>query len=314
MNNKQALRKLIREMLDNWEPESSYVETIDAMSPAEVASILKNAIGGRHASGRKYHSAFLKGGMNESAEDWPTAEEIENFLRDYKDDFETTPARTIYPPYNDSEPTASEWRNLPHTAQQIIGSIFLFTGGHVPTVRDPNKYNPMKVFDPVYGKKYFLPADKPATSGKDSGADARRKSPSFFNYKMANHVLTILASRKSGNVYEAYRGIKVPNDPAFLEGLKPGVEFECWPISSFTVRYDTANRFSAIDPGEANDVGKCGIVIAIKKLSTGTYIDPYSYYPDEFEIVSSPKLVIKRFVREHGPGPNKSHWLECVEV
>jgi len=310
MNNKQALRKLIREMLDNWEPESSYVETIDAMSPAEVASILKDAIGGRHASGRKYHSAFLKGGMNESAEDWPTAEEIENFLRDYKDDFEVSPARNYWK-YNtdDSE-------NISYVAQQIIGSIFLFTGAHVPTVRDPNKYNPQKAHG-YAGKKYFLPADKSIESEEDKNAKGQRavqKIPSFFNYKMANHVMKILASRKSGNVYEAYRGIKVPNDPAFLEGLKPGVEFECWPISSFTVRYDTANRFSAIDPGQANDVGKCGIVIAIKKLSTGTYIDPYSYYPDEFEIVSSPKLVIKRFVREHGPGPNKSHWLECVEV
>lgn len=311
MNNKQALRKLIREMLDNWEPESSYVETIDAMSPAEVASILRDAIGGRHASGRKYHSAFLKGGMNENIEDWPTAEEIEKFLIDYKDQFEATPARNLWKyDMEDSE-------NLSYVAQQIIASIFLFTGAHVPTVRDPNKYNPQKAHDPIYGKKYFLPADKSATSEKDrnaSGAAAVRKIPSFFNYKMANHVMKILASRKSGNVYEAYRGIKVPNDPAFLEGLKPDTEFQCWPISSFTVRYSTANRFSTVDPGQSDDVGKCGIIIAIKKLSTGTYIEPYSFFPDEFEIVSSPKLVIKRFVREHGPGPNKSHWLECVEV
>jgi len=315
MNNKQALRKLIREMLDNWEPESSYVETIDEMSPAEVASILKDAIGGHHASGRKYHSAFLKGGMNENIEDLPTAEEIEKFLIAYKDKFEATPVRDLFK-YGSThlfDNQVSDWKMLPHTAQQIIASILLFTGAHVASVRDPNKYNPRRAHDPDFGKKYFLPADKPATSEKDksgSGGTAIQKFPSFFNYKMANHVMKILGSRKSGNVYEAYRGIKVPNDLAFLEGLKSGVEFECWPISSFSADYNTAHRFSARDP--VDDVGKCGIIIAIKKLSTGTYIDPYSYFPNEFEIVSSPKLIIKKFVR--APNPGTPHFLECKEV
>ena len=123
--------------------------------------------------------------------------------------------------------------------------------------------------------------------------------------------MNILGSRKSENSYTAYRGIKVPNDPAFFAGLSPGTEFQCWPISSFSSNYSTARRFSSIDP--VDDIGKCGILIAIKSLSTGTYIDPYSYFPSEFEIVSSPKLVIKKFVRE-AYGSRAPHFLECKEI
>jgi hypothetical protein len=307
MNNHQILRKLIKEILDSWEPESSYTQRIDAMAPAEVALILKNAIGGRHASGKRYHSAFLKSGMNENSEVWPSPEEIEKFLKDYKENFEVTPARNMYKDnYGDED-----WKNLPHVVQQIIGSIFLFTGGHVPTVRDPNKYNQRRAHHPVMSHKYSLPADgSPA-----SGAGGATKFPSFANYKMANHVMTILSSRKSETPVKAYRGIKVPNDPAFLEGLKPGVEFNCWPISSFTLNYSVAVDFASGPYGKLTDEGEwdnseCGILIKINKLITGTHIDPYSWFPNEFEFVSSPKLIIKNFImRENG-----GHILSCEEI
>ena len=64
MTEKQ-LKNLIREFLNTWDAqdtaqvEDSEKET-KAMSPEEVAAILDNAMGGRHASGRKMHPAFVK--------------------------------------------------------------------------------------------------------------------------------------------------------------------------------------------------------------------------------------------------------------
>ena len=311
MNNKQNLKKLIREMLDNWEPESSYTQRIDAMSPKEVASILKDAIKGRHASGKKYHPAFQRGRINEASESWPTSEEIERFLIDYREEFETMPARQMFLSKGPVDYSGlDDWKNLPHTVQQIIGSIFLFTGAHVASVRDPNKYDLIKAHS-----KFLLPDDGPSSSAP--GASGGEKVPSLVDYRMANHVMTILSNRKSKNNEKVYRGIRVPNDPAFLEGLKPGIEFECWPISSFTINHFVAMRFAE---GEEEwgtkraGLNELGVLIVIKSISTGTYIHDYSYFSGEYEFVSSPKLVIEKFESPGSSAPGAPHLLYCKEI
>lgn len=65
MNNEQKIKNLIKEFLNTWEtPDSIQVDDDNtekkAMSPEEVAAILNDAMGGRHASGRKMHPAFVK--------------------------------------------------------------------------------------------------------------------------------------------------------------------------------------------------------------------------------------------------------------
>lgn len=65
MNNEQKIKNLIKEFLNTWEtPDSVQVDDDStekkAMSPEEVAAILNDAMGGRHASGRKMHPAFVK--------------------------------------------------------------------------------------------------------------------------------------------------------------------------------------------------------------------------------------------------------------
>lgn len=65
MNNEQKIKNLIKEFLNTWEtPDSVQVDDDNtekkAMSPEEVAAILNDAMGGRHASGRRMHPAFVK--------------------------------------------------------------------------------------------------------------------------------------------------------------------------------------------------------------------------------------------------------------
>jgi len=65
MNNEQKIKNLIKEFLNTWEtPDSIQVDDDNtekkAMSPEEVAAVLNDAMGGRHASGRKMHPAFVK--------------------------------------------------------------------------------------------------------------------------------------------------------------------------------------------------------------------------------------------------------------
>jgi hypothetical protein len=51
--------------LNTWETQDTTQADDDstekkAMSPEEVAAVLNDAMGGRHASGRKMHPAFVK--------------------------------------------------------------------------------------------------------------------------------------------------------------------------------------------------------------------------------------------------------------
>ena len=203
-----------------------------------------------------------------------------------------------------------DWKNLPHTVQQIIGSIFLFTGAHVESVRDPNKYDSTKARN-----KYLLPDDGPSSSAP--GVRGDEKVPSLVNYRMANHVMTILSNRKSKNPGKIYRGIRVPNEPAFLEGLKPGVKFECWPISSFTTNQFVGMRFSEGEDEwgtKRAGLNELGVLIVINSISTGTYIHDYSYFSGEYEFVSSPKLVIEKFESPRSRAPGAPHLLYCKEI
>ena len=127
---------------------------------------------------------------------------------------------------------------------------------------------------------------------------------------MANHVLTILANRSYNEL--AYRGIKVPTDPAFFAGLKPGVEFQSWPISSFSRDPIVARSFATMEmKGEQSP-----LLISIDVLSKGTYIERYTNYDYEEEVVSSARLKILRYFTQ-GPErgyPHGIHHLICESM
>jgi len=138
------------------------------------------------------------------------------------------------------------------------------------------------------------------------------RTPEVDDYRMANHVLTILANRSYNG--PAYRGIKVPDDPAFFAGLKPGVEFPSWPISSFSRDPLLARSFATMDIKD----GEAPLVISVNNLTKGTYIEYYTNYEGEEEIVSSTRLKILRYFTQ-GKTPSESdsyifHHLVCESM
>jgi hypothetical protein len=138
------------------------------------------------------------------------------------------------------------------------------------------------------------------------------RTPEVDDYRMANHVLTILANRNHNG--EAFRGIKVPDDPAFFAGLKPGVEFPSWPISSFSKSAALARDFAMLDI----KYKQAPLLITVKDLNKGTYIEYYTNYEYEEEIVSSSRLRILKYSTQ-GKDPTRYnsrdfHHLVCESM
>ena len=182
------------------------------------------------------------------------------------------------------------------TETDIFGAISLYTGGHVASVRDPAKFKKEKASS--FADSHYL------TGGL--------RTPEVDDYRMANHVLTILANRSYNG--PAYRGIKVPDDPAFFAGLKQGVEFPSWPISSFSRDPLLSRSFATMDIKD----DQAPLVISVHSLAKGAYIEYYTNYEGEEEIVSSTRLKILRyFTQEKNPSDRHSltfHHLVCESM
>ena len=164
----------------------------------------------------------------------------------------------------------------------------------MPSVRDPTKFRKEKASS--FEDSHYL------TGGL--------RTPEADDYRMANHVLTILSNRAYRG--PAYRGIKVPNEPAFFAGLKPGLEFQSWPISSFSTDASIARSFSTMHL-KSNEAP---LIISLRNLKKGTYIENYTNYDGEDEIVSSTRLKILRYFTQGSSSPHTYtyHHLECESM
>lgn len=208
--------------------------------------------------------------LKENSQSWPTADDIEKFLLKHPYslgwDENTTNAKSPFYPYKGMA-------DLSEIEQMIITSIAIFTGGHVPSVRDVSKFNKALADNP----NDLLPLR------------GGFRNPDLIDYKIAHHVMSLLSNRRC-KPFEAYRGIGVDKNPAFFAGLKPGIEFNNWPISSFATSESIAKRFARnVSYGYRN---KEPLVIIVPNMNRGTSISPYSLFSDEDEFVSSVRLKI----------------------
>jgi hypothetical protein len=207
--------------------------------------------------------------LKENSQSWPTEKDVENFLLKYPYSFgwdlDTTNDKSTHYPYRGMA-------DLDEIEQMILSSIAIFTGGHVPSVRDVSKFNKALADNP----KDLLPLRK------------GYRNPDLIDYKIANHVMSILSNRRCKS-FEAYRGIGVEKNQAFFDGLKPGVEFNNWPISSFTVAESVAKGFAK---AAAAGTDKEPMLIIVENMNRGTSITPYSLFNHEDEFVSSVRLKI----------------------
>ena len=105
-----------------------------------------------------------------------------------------------------------------------------------------------------------------------------------LHYEIAKNILTELAKEKNADMnFPLYRGISLPEESVRL--LKTGVQFNNWPISSWTSNEDVAIKFSK---------SKTGIPIVIKVLNPqhGCALDVISAYNHEEESILGKKLII----------------------
>ena len=225
--------------------------------------------------------------LKENSQSWPTADDIEKFLLKHPHslgwDENTTNAKSWHHPYKGMA-------DLSEIEQMIITSIAIFTGGHVPSVRDVSKFNKAL-------------ADNPDDLLPLRGGF---RNPDLVDYKIAHHVMSLFASRPCKPI-EVYRGIGVDKNPAFFAGLKPGIEFNNWPISSFATSESIAKRFAKNAALEKGD--KDPMVITVPNMNRGTSISPYSLFSDEDEFISSVRLKILDY--QTFQGLFNWHYLTC---
>ena len=204
---------------------------------------------------------------------------------------------------------AGEWRGGPRSdrvlddeekkrLQDIIamikGSVELFTGASVSTVREP------KNFDPT----------------RDQMFDDTTK----VNYEVANVILSAISkgpyARMSGEVPRPiYRGLALP--VAVARALKVGDVFGR-DLSSWTKSQSQASKFARGDMGAKEKdpnflLGTLSVMFEIKKPTTGGQIENYSEFRSEQEVIRSGQVRIIK-ITEREPGDSISIIYECEEI
>ena len=256
------LRKIIRAQLKEFRlPEKDLeMNLTNKLSPQEVSKALDNALGRTHASGRKFHPAFLSS-LNESKQAIDlTDDELLNRVHHLSmlSRSDTIDHRKL---------EFLDGGQIQSPDLEIIKSILLFTGGNVPSVRNP------EVFDPDKIKKITR----------------SNLVPNKDDYVTANIIMTKLASANSKIPFnnKIYRGIVIDQNVAM--SLDPGIEFNNWPISSFTTSTEVADRFVRI----VNPAQEAGVFLIIDEPNFGCNIRHLSAYTVEDEYVLGKKLIIK---------------------
>ncbi len=115
-------------------------------------------------------------------------------------------------------------------------------------------------------------------------------APDQEDYEVANDVLKRLAKKPSKYNYRIYRGMYIKAS-LFPEGIKEGMEFDFYDISSWSRDMNIAQSFSTTPPDGKIEAGD-KMVIFTMRMKRGTYIDYYSAYDGEEEVVTGGKVKI----------------------
>ena len=115
--------------------------------------------------------------------------------------------------------------------------------------------------------------------------------PDIEDYEIANDVLKMLAKKPSKYNFRIYRGMYVKAS-LFPEGIKEGMEFNFYDISSWSRDMNVAQNFSTTTPeGHKREAGDKSVVFTMR-MKRGTYIDHYSAYDGEEEVITGGKVKI----------------------
>ena len=115
-------------------------------------------------------------------------------------------------------------------------------------------------------------------------------APDQEDYEVANDVLKRLAKKPSKYNYRIYRGMYAKAS-LFPEGIKEGMEFDFHDISSWSRDMNVAQNFSTTSPDGKREAGDKSIIFTMR-MKRGTYIDYYSAYDGEQEVITGGKVKI----------------------
>ena len=121
-------------------------------------------------------------------------------------------------------------------------------------------------------------------------------APEQEDYEAAKGILTKLAKKPSKQNHVIYRGMLVKGD-LIPEGIKEGMEFDFYDISSWSKLRHIAEGFTSessvgLYAGEDGDKK----VIFAMKMKRGTYIEFYSAFTGEEEVITGGKVRITKVI------------------
>ena len=116
-------------------------------------------------------------------------------------------------------------------------------------------------------------------------------TPDQEDYEVAKDILTKLAKKPSKYNFRVYRGMYIKGS-LFPEGIKEGMEFNFYDLSSWSRNQTVAINFSTELPqGLEREVGDKSVIFTMR-MKRGTYIDYYSAYDGEEEVITGGKVKI----------------------
>ena len=276
-------------LLEQWR---SYSKNL--LLESQATSILDDLLSSTHASGRPIPSQLAGAGNLGESEGMQLANELASSLE--SNGIRQTLVDNGYQswgPRNTRVLDDEEKKRLEDIITIIKGSIELFTGASVSTVRDPESFDPDR--DIALNATH---ADVTATK---------------VDYEVANVILSAISkgpyARSSGEVPRPiYRGLALP--VAVAKALKVGDVFGR-DLSSWTRDQNQASKFARGKMINTDLQGKLSVMFEIKKPKRGGQIYDYSEYRSEMEVIRSGQVRITKITEPKG---KISILYECEEI
>ena len=281
-------------LLEQWRSYSKHL-----LIESQATSILDDLLSSTHASGRPIPSQLAGAGNLGENEGMQLANELaasleSNGIRQTLVDN----GYQSYGPRNTRVLDDEEKKRLQDIITIITGSIELFTGASVSTVRDPESFDPDREI---------------ALNATHADVTAVK-----VDYEVANVILSAISkgpyARSSGEVPRPiYRGMALP--VAVARALKVGDVFGR-DLSSWTRDQNQAIKFARGDMGAKKKdpnflLGTLSVMFEIKKPKRGGQIYDYSEYRSEMEVIRSGQVRITKITEPKG---KISILYECEEI
>ena len=281
-------------LLENWRLYSKHL-----LLESQATNILDDLLSATHASGRPIPSQLAGAGNLGESEGMQLANELASSLE--SNGIQQTlidAGHHFYGPKSGRVLSDEEKKRLQDITAMIRGSVELFTGASVSTVRDPESFDP----------------------DRDIALNATHADVTAVkvDYEVANVILSAIAkgpyARSSGEVSKPiYRGMALP--VAIARALKVGDVFGR-DLSSWTKSQSQAIKFASGDMGAKKKdpnflLGTLSVMFEIKKPKYGGQIEDYSEYRNEEEVIRSRQVRITKITEPKG---KISILYECEEI